>query len=68
MQMIGKKWNCCMAQYEHTWIADNENNLTADFDPDSAVGSVVLVISTNSAWMKNTQGKWQKMGTTEVLE
>lgn len=68
MKMIERRWNCCLAQYENTWLADDESELTAGFDPDGAVGSVVLVISTESTWMKNTQGKWQKMGTTEVIE
>ena len=67
MKLIEKRWNCCLAQYEHTWLADDESALTADFDPDSAVGSIVMVIATESVWIKNTDGKWQKPGTTEVL-
>lgn len=67
MQMISNNWNCCMAKYEHTWIADDESTLTADFDPDGAVGSMILVISTGNTYIKNTKGKWQKAGTTEVL-
>jgi len=35
--------------------------------PDSAEGSVIIVISTRSTYMKNTAGKWQKVGTTEVI-
>jgi hypothetical protein len=56
-----------MAKYEHTWVADDESKLTAGFDPDCAVGSMILVISTGDTYIKNTEGKWQKVGTTEVL-
>ena len=49
------------------WIADDESCITADFDTDSAAGSTIIVIATSSTWMKNSTGKWQKVGTTEVI-
>ena len=67
MKLIEQKWNPHLGQYEKTWLADDESELTAAFDPEGAAGSVVLVISTESTWMKNTQGQWQKLGTTEVI-
>lgn len=67
MKLIEQKWNPHMWQYEKTWLADTVEEITAGFDPDSACGSVILVISTGDSYMKNTEGKWQKVGTTEVI-
>lgn len=67
MKMINKKWNPCLAQYETTWIADTEDELTADFAPDCACGSTVMVVSTGNFYIKNSVDKWQKVGTTEVV-
>lgn len=67
MRMISCEWNACCNKYHHMWIADDESGITADFDPDCSVGSTIIVISTNSTWMKNTKGKWQKCGTNEVI-
>ena len=44
-----------------------ETGITADFDAEGAEGSIILVISTEATYMKNTQGKWQKCGSTEVI-
>lgn len=68
MKLIECEWNTTLGKHNHTWLADDESAITADFDPESAEGSVILVISTNATYMKNTQGKWQKVGTTEVVE
>lgn len=68
MKMINEKWNTCLAQYESEWIADTEEELTADFVTDCACGSFVFVISTGNGYMKNSVGKWQKIGSTEVIE
>lgn len=67
MKLIEREWNICMCRYTNVWLADNEDGITADFDPESAAGSTIIVISTASTWMKNSQGKWQKVGTTEVV-
>jgi hypothetical protein len=67
MKLIDRKWNPVLGKYENTWLADDESGITADFDTESAEGSVILVISTEATWMKNTSGKWQKSGTTEVI-
>ena len=67
MKLIGRKWNAYLSKYENTWLADDESGITADFDPDSAEGSIILVIATEATYMKNTQGKWQMSGSTEVI-
>ena len=66
MKLIDINWNVLLCKAEHVWLADDESGITADFDPESAEGSAIIVISTASTWMKNTQGKWQKVGTSEV--
>ena len=67
MKQIDQRWNPYLKKLERTWLADTEEELTADFDPDAAEGSTILVISAGTAYMKNTEGKWQKIGTSEVL-
>ena len=67
MKLINREWNAYLNKYKHTWLADDESQLTSDFDTEGAAGSTVLVISTNETFMKNCEGKWQKCGTTEVL-
>lgn len=66
MKLMDKEWNGCQNKYEHLWVADTESELTSNFDKDSAVGSMVLVIATKATWMKNSAGKWQKCGTGET--
>jgi hypothetical protein len=68
MKLVDKKWNPFLGKYESNYIADTEDELTADFAPDCACGSFVLVISTGNAYMKNSVDKWQKLGSTEVVE
>lgn len=67
MKLINRKWNTFVGKYENTWLADDETGITADFDAEGAEGSIILVISTEATYMKNTQGKWQKCGSTEVI-
>ena len=66
MKLIDRDWNPHLNKYQHMWLADDESAITADFDPDGAEGSVIMVISTQSTWMKNSKGKWQKCGSSEV--
>ena len=66
MELIEREWNPYLCKYQNVWLADDESSITAEFDADSADGSIIVVISTSSTWIKNTQGKWQKVGTTEV--
>lgn len=68
MKLLSRRWNAFLNKYENTWLADDESGITAGFDPDAAEGSIILVITTEATWMKNTQGKWQKCGSTEVIE
>lgn len=67
MKLIDREWNAYLDKYMNMWIADDESCITTDFDTDSAAGSTIIVIATSSTWMKNSTGKWQKVGTTEVI-
>ena len=67
MKLIEQNWNPHLSKYEKTWLANTDDNLTANFDPDCAEGSIIMVIGSGSTYMKNADGKWQKYGTTEVL-
>jgi hypothetical protein len=66
MKLIDCEWNKCTNKHIHTWLANDESGITADFDSECSEGSVIIVISTSSTWMKNAQGKWQKVGSMEV--
>ena len=66
MKLIDREWNAFLQKYSHAWLADDESQIVNGFDTESAEGSTIIVISTNSLWMKNTSGKWQKVGGTEV--
>lgn len=67
MILIESKWNPILEKYTHGWLANDESGITADFDPNGAAGSTIIVISTASTYIKNADGKWQKVGTTEVV-
>lgn len=67
MKLIDRAWNAYLGKFENTWIADSELDIPTGFDKDSAEGSIILVIYPQVVYMKNSTGKWQKMGTTEVL-
>lgn len=66
--LIEKEWVEVQQKTRNVWLAENEDEITADFDPRGAEGSMILVISTNALYIKNPSGKWQKCGTTEVVE
>jgi hypothetical protein len=67
MKLINREWNAYLGKYQNMWLADDETNITANFDPDGAEGSMIIVIATESTYMKNTSGQWQKCGSTEVI-
>lgn len=67
MKLIDREWNDCTNKYDHVWLANDESGITAEFDSESSEGSAIIVISTNSTFIKNADGKWQKVGTTEVI-
>lgn len=68
MIVIEKRWNSLLQAHELTYLANTAADVViGDLDPNCAAGSVILVIETEDAYMKNTQGKWQKLGTTEVI-
>lgn len=66
MKLIDRDWNPYLNKYQNMWLADDETGIAADFDRDGAEGSVIMVISTQATWMKNSKGKWQKCGSNEV--
>ena len=68
MKLISREWNEYLSKYQNTWLADSATDIAADFDTESAEGSIILVIASEATYMKNTQGKWQKCGSTEVIE
>lgn len=67
MQLIDKAWTPQQNKYMNTWQADTKAEVTADFDPEGAVGSAIVVIEEGAVYLKNSAGKWQKYGTTEVI-
>ena len=68
MIVIEKRWNSLLQAHELTYLANTAADVViGDLDPDCASGSVVLVVDTEDVYMKNTQGQWQKLGTTEVI-
>lgn len=67
MKLIEQTWNPHLNKYEKTWLANTDADLSTDFDPDCAEGSLIMVIASGSTYMKNADGKWQKYGTAEVL-
>ena len=67
MKLIEKEWNEFLGKYAKTYLADDVSQITADFDPDCAEGSMIIVLSAGCTYMKNCCGQWQKVGTTEVI-
>lgn len=66
MKLLDSDWNPHLNKYQNVWLFDNDTGITADFDPDSAEGSVIMVISTRETWIKNSQAKWQRCGSSDV--
>ena len=66
MKLVEREWNEYLNKYENVWLANDETGINKDFDCDSAEGSIIMVISNKSVWIKNADCKWQKCGTTEV--
>ena len=62
MKLIGQQ-----VSHVHTWLADTTADITADFDKQGAIGSMIIVIETKDIFIKNNDGKWQKFGTNEVI-
>lgn len=67
MALIEHEYNAYLDKYVNVWVADDKSELVADFDSESAPSSMIFVISTQETYMKNTAGKWQKMGSSEVV-
>lgn len=67
MKLIDREWNAFLNKYMNMWLANEDSDIAADFDPEGAEGSMILVIASQSTYMKNTEGKWQKYGSTEVI-
>lgn len=67
LKLVESTFNWILNGYIKTWLADSKDDFSSDFDPESAPGSSILVIETKEVFVKNTEGKWQKFGTSEVL-
>jgi hypothetical protein len=67
MKLINREWNAYLGKYQNMWLADDESQIGAESDPDGAEGSTIIVIATEEMYMKNSQGRWQKCGSTEVI-
>lgn len=67
IKLIDREWNPYLNKYQNMWLADDESAITSGFDPEGAEGSIIIVIATEATWMKNSQAKWQKCGTSEVV-
>lgn len=53
-------------KYECTYLCNNANEIAADFATECAIGSTILCV-TGDVFIKNTEGKWQKFNTSEVI-
>ena len=68
MKLINCEWNAHLGKPQTTYLADTLVDVNLEkVDANSAEGSIIIVISENSSYMKNTKGKWQKIGSTEVI-
>lgn len=68
MKPLKSEWNEAQRKYYREWLADNDSDITADFDADSAAGSLILVTTSGTVYIKNTQDKWQEFGGSKVIE
>lgn len=67
LKLVESTFNWILNGYIKTWLADSLDDVSSDFDPESVAGSSIVVIETKEVFVKNTEGKWQKFGTSEVL-
>ena len=67
MKLISREWNNYLGKYTNMWLTNDASEITPDCDPDGAEGSMILVIASQATYMKNTDCKWQKYGTSEVI-
>lgn len=67
MKLIDREYNASQDRYANTWLANDKGEITTGFDPDSAAGSMIIVVSAGCTYIKNADGKWQKFGSTEVI-
>ena len=67
MVLIDSSWNFSVGAQEMTFIADTKNDIDLSLTTHCAVGSSILVIDSGACYMKNTAGKFQRVGSTEVL-
>lgn len=68
IKLIHSEWNETTGGYQRDWLADDASQITAGFGASDNPGSTIYCIADQSVYIKNTQGKWQKAGTTEVVE
>lgn len=68
MVIIDESWNNSQRKRELTFLANTAEDVDLSMVPeDCAIGSAILVVSEGAMYIKNTEGEWQKSGSTEVL-
>lgn len=67
MKLIEREWSTEQQKHVNTWLANDKSEIHSGFDPDSAVGSMIIVVRAGCTYIKNADGKWQKFGSTEVI-
>lgn len=67
MILINQQWSNTQKAWINEWQSDDGSDISANFDPTCAVGSTIMVISSKTFYIKNSKGKWQKLGSTEVI-
>jgi hypothetical protein len=67
MKIIEREYNPLQDKATYTVLADAASEVTANLYPECAIGSTILCVATKDIFIKNTEGKWQKFGTTEVI-
>lgn len=68
MILIDRKVNVTQSTFDMTFLANTAEDVDLSMVPeDCAIGSAILVVSEGAMYIKNTEGEWQKSGSTEVL-
>ena len=70
MKIRAREYVPAQDKADYTFLADSVADIPADMNeryPDAAVGSTIIVIEIGAMIVKNTKGKWQKFGTSEVI-
>ena len=70
MKLIDRQYNRFSDRNTDTFLANKVEDIPANINeqyPNSCAGSMIIVIESGAVYIKNTEAKWQKFGTSEVL-